>query len=291
MSWQIVGDERLFHSFEAMPRASTPTTSSPDEAGASSGVPAPKQPTVGDVIGNWLGEKKAKVDSWVSEKHDDAIRTSTNNILDRVGPFVMRSIEDPYLPDFLKRALRAAFDKVWNEVRGELLNDMLRSYGWDSVYYEARLHRLRKWRDAPRLCKCCRPGYGCCGDPGCCGCVLHFFRALRARFLYADQPADGTAWKVLRDPLGLLIFTLKLHVATSVATFAIFFVLMDKVINAIRLPPTATECHTIIDGCPCIPPDLVRSRPISSDLGSATRHSSSVSSSSSSRLCSSPAAW
>ena len=32
----------------------------------------------------------------------------------------------------------------------------------------------------------------------------------------------------MRDPLGLLIFVLKLHVATSVATFALLFVLMDR---------------------------------------------------------------
>ena len=53
-------------------------------------------------------------------------------------------------------------------------------------------------------------------------------RVLRAGILYADQPADGSTWSVLSDPLGLLIFLLKLHVATSVATFAMVFVLMDR---------------------------------------------------------------
>lgn len=164
--------------------------------------------------------------------HDDFIKNGTDKILTAIGRAqtedgtrssgLFRMIEDPYLPEPLKSLSKSIYERTWAEIQDELIDEIVASFGWDDLYLASRDSRLEHWPERPKLFKCCQPGYTMCSA------FVHFLRVLRARFLYADQPADGSAWKVLRDPLGLLIFLLKMNVTTSVATFALLFVLMDR---------------------------------------------------------------
>ena len=158
----------------------------------------------------------------VTKTHDEALQATTQKVLDSVGPGIFRYIEDPYCPQPLKGLFASVYTRSWDEIQVELREQTMQSYGWADVHYDARKHRLDHWPLKPGLFKCCNARYGCCGG------IRHFGRVLRARFLYADQPADGSTWSVLRDPLGLLVFLLKLNMTTSVATFALLFVLMDR---------------------------------------------------------------
>lgn len=172
-------------------------------------------------IGNKIS---SKIESKFNELNDAVINGLAWQILETLRPAIFRTIEDPYAPSQLKALLRNVYEHAWDQIQDVLLDDIMISFGRvDKLKSIANSEkRLEHWRRAPSLCKCCQPGVGCCGG------IVHFVRALRARFLYADQPADGSAWKVLRDPLGLLIFTLKMHITTSVATFAVLFFLMDR---------------------------------------------------------------
>ena len=173
-------------------------------------------------LANWFTEQKEKVERKITTGHDRIMEESTRKVLAAAGPRLFRFIEDPYLPEPLKSWTRATYDRVWSEIEEELTHSTVASFGWSDVHLAARESRLERWPTRPNLFKCCHPRYSCFSA------IIHLGRALRARFLYADQPADGSAWKVLRDPLGLLIFALKMHVTTSVGTFALLFLLMDK---------------------------------------------------------------
>lgn len=154
----------------------------------------------------WL-DLTTQATSWLAEGQEKVVRNLTEQVLGGVGEGMLRGIQDPYQPGLVKRLVADAFNRIWGEVKADIHRDVQRSYGWADIHYAARKQRLEKWRDAPSLCKCCDIG--------------HFFRALRARFLYADQPADGTPWKVLWTdplegrPLGLVVFALKMYIPTS----------------------------------------------------------------------------
>lgn len=173
-------------------------------------------------VAAWFNNVTASVEQKITQTHDDVIESTATKVLSSLGPELFRSIEDPYCPQPLKGFFRRTYDKIWGEIESELRLEVLRSYAKNKLYYDARYQRLDHWPDKPALFKCCDARYTCCGA------VSRFLRVLRARFLYADQPADGSTWSVLLDPLGLLIFLLKLHITTSVATFALLFLLMDR---------------------------------------------------------------
>lgn len=169
-----------------------------------------------------MSEWTSEVEKKVVSHHDRVLEDTTQRVLNNLGPQLFRFIEDPYCPEPLRSWNRHVYDRVWTEVQSELLDETMRSFGRQSLYSQTRAGLLDHWPTTPALFKCGSPRYSC-GRA-----VMHFFWVLRARFLYADQPADGSAWKVLGDPLGLLIFVCKLHYATSVATFGLVFLLMDR---------------------------------------------------------------
>ena len=164
----------------------------------------------------------AGVGGWLANQFDNALESTTDKVLSGSGPLVYRLMEDPWCPQPLKRWMQSVFERVWKEICGEIRSDVVAGFGWGAVNAGARETRLHHWPKPPRLFKCGAGGFSTCAA------VPHFFYALRAAFLYADQPADGSSWKVLRSPLGFLIFLLKLSTTTSVATFALLFVLMDR---------------------------------------------------------------
>lgn len=181
-----------------------------------------KSPTSSNPVADWFGSVKEAVGQKITEKHDEALASTAEKVLDSVGKEAFRYIEDPFTPEPLKGLFSRAYWRAWSEIRVELRDEVVRSFGWDKLHYQARRTRLENWPKKPGLFKCCNPRYSCCGA------VAHFFRVLRARFLYADQPADGSYWSVLSDPLGLVLFCLKMYVPTSVGTFVLLFFLMDR---------------------------------------------------------------
>ena len=61
-------------------------------------------------------------------------------------------------------------------------------------------------------------------------CFPNPFNWLRARVLYALVPADASMWKVLRHPVGVIVFCCGMTsaYAISVWLFVLLFVLIDK---------------------------------------------------------------
>jgi hypothetical protein len=175
-----------------------------------------------ETFSGWLAGITTGAKETLSGSYDKALESTTEKVLSSVGSNLFRFIEDPFMPEPFRAWMARMYEWTWASIQDELRSEVLSGFGWGKIHAGAQASRLQHWPRAPALFKCCSPGYSWWGA------TVHLMRTLRARFLYADQPADGSSWKVLRSPLGLLIFALKLNVTTSVATFALLFILMDK---------------------------------------------------------------
>lgn len=158
--------------------------------------------------------------------HDQAVLKVVERALTSLGPAVLKKSRDPWMPYPIYYRISKLYYAVWSRVHDELLDSTMESFGRvnDSTL-DKDLQKLRlKCRAlAPRMWIFDRPGVSHKQA------FLHLCKALRARFLYAEQPADGTIWRVLRTPLGLTIAVLKFaSTPISVACFALLFILMDK---------------------------------------------------------------
>ena len=137
-----------------------------------------------------------------------------------VEAYLMRFLEDPYMPGVLKILIRKTWKLICDEINPELRLEVssvfhLRTQG-------IKKHRLDFWPDSP--------GVWWFGEPGTSfwDALVKLALGLRAKFLYAQMPADGSSWKVMRDPYGVLILALKMHPTSSVFAFLLTFVLMDR---------------------------------------------------------------
>ena len=167
---------------------------------------------------------------WVKDKiddtHDTALTTMLRRVLSTIGPMGLASVEDPYQPMYLRRRVQRGYWKFWSQSSDHIEQQVLRTYGRGQAEAKMARHlktrRLEFWPSKPPLLIFGQPGVSCSDA------IYHLGRALRARFLYAEQPADGSQWKIYRDPLGILISLLKFSTRTSVACFSLLFVLMDR---------------------------------------------------------------
>jgi hypothetical protein len=148
------------------------------------------------------------------DHHDKVLESVVQRVLSRAGEGFLTNIEDPYQPQFLRRRLRLGYYVCWSQVSAKIETDVLRMYGRKCTDAKAlRERRLEFWPAPPPLLIWGEPGVGAADA------LFHFFRVLRARFLYAEQPADGSQWKIYGDPLGLLIAVLKVHPPPSVDAY------------------------------------------------------------------------
>jgi len=152
--------------------------------------------------------------------HDALVDKMTRRAVKATQRFLIQFIEDPYMPWILKRAIRKAWRLTCNEVTGEIVEKLLEKFGWADRQLDR--FRLKGWCGPPQLCFFGEPGVGCTEA------TRRLLVALRAKWLYASQPADGSIWSVIRDPLGLLILALKLQPTTSLFAFVLTFVLIDR---------------------------------------------------------------
>ena len=156
----------------------------------------------------------------LNDTHDRLLLRATNKILDAVAPAILKAVEDPYAPWMIRRRVRLGFYKMWSLIAEELTRDVERKFAREHLALRNR--RLDFWPSKPPLWRFGAPDYTFCEA------LAQLLRALRARFLYAEQPADGSSWKVLRDPLGVFITALKLSTYTSVMAFSMLFLLFDR---------------------------------------------------------------
>ena len=139
--------------------------------------------------------------------HDRALDSGVDNVLDALDSAVMAS--DPYMPIFLGAKIEEVKREVWEEVKESLQDVMTESVSWHEKSYRKR--RLRHWASKPKMCP-------------------YFFTWLRAKFLYSINPADGSKWKVLRDPIAVFFFFLTVFplYAVHIWSFVVLFLFIDK---------------------------------------------------------------
>lgn len=149
---------------------------------------------------------------------DSALEKSIAALLHKLGKVGHRVLLDPYMPQEVKNYISSGFNIVWREVEHEVLNEMLEQYG--RAARKLRKSRQSKWAEPPLLVFTSHATFR--------EKLAKVRLWARARFLYAIWPADGSMWKVIQEPLGLVINLLKLHQLTSVPMFALTFALMDR---------------------------------------------------------------
>lgn len=166
--------------------------------------------------GEMLNEAKESL----YRQHDAQVERVASYLLDKLQAYMVRFVEDPYMPAFMKRIIRRAWTIVCNEINPELLDEFTSIFARANRAYKA--NRMNYWPGPPRLWYFCDPGLSFSRA------MCHTCWAMRAKFLYAQMPADGGSWKVMRDPLGLLIMFAKMNPWASVYAFLLTFLLMDR---------------------------------------------------------------
>jgi len=156
-----------------------------------------------DAIGSRVGYAMQPV----YRAHDRHLEWTTRKTVSVTHKFLLQFIEDPWMPWFLKRFVRKAWRTACDEVTEVIVGKVVDRFGWAGEHRKLERYRLEGWEGSLQL---------------------NSLLALRARWLYAQMPADGSIWRVLRDPVGLAILALKLQPSTSLFAFVLTFVLMDR---------------------------------------------------------------
>ena len=172
------------------------------------------------IVKKRAGEKMEAVVQPVYRAYDARLSRSAQWILRRVEQYLIRFVRDPYMPTFLKDAITDAWFGVLEDLNEELMDEIMSTLG--KADRKLASQRLNGWSGPPRCWYF--------GDDGVSAweATRRLLLALRARFLYAQMPADGTFWKVIRDPVGILLFFLQIHPATSFWAFVLQFLLMER---------------------------------------------------------------
>ena len=152
--------------------------------------------------------------------HDKKVVHHTTKTLLAVEKYLLRFVEDPYMPEILKRVIRKAWELTCDEMNAELVEEVLDMFG--QADRQLAKYRLDGWPGPPRLWYF--------GDAGVstCEATRRFWLGMRAKFLYAQIPADASTWKVVRDPLGFVILALKMQPISSLFAFFATFVLIER---------------------------------------------------------------
>ena len=188
-----------------------------------------------DAIGSRVGYAMQPV----YRAHDRHLEWTTRKTVSVTHKFLLQFIEDPWMPWFLKRFVRKAWRTACDEVTEVIVGKVVDRFGWAGEHRKLERYRLEGWEGSLQL---------------------NSLLALRARWLYAQMPADGSIWRVLRDPVGLAILALKLQPSTSLFAFVLTFVLMDRtdefqlVRKASHHPRPSTDRPTTLP--PCAHPPL-----------------------------------
>ena len=138
---------------------------------------------------------------------DTALNKAVDSVLDALDDSVL--VVDPYQPKCLVKTGQAITRATWEEVKQSLQGTVVESASWKDMAYRKR--RLRHWAGAPK-------------------CSLNLYTWVRAKFLYAINPADGTFFKVMRDPVAVAFFLLTMCpvYALQVWAFVLLFIFIDK---------------------------------------------------------------
>lgn len=153
------------------------------------------------------------------QMYDRFLESNLDKLLSKTGTIVQGSIKDPYMPQPVLTAIDRAHQEVWDDVEEEMKEMLMAVLGVgdkESKIYNA--NRLKHWKQQPPAFW---PANRSLPNP---------YNWFRARMLYALQPADGTIWKNLRDPVALGIMLLKSTptYGINVWTFCVLFFLIDK---------------------------------------------------------------
>ena len=148
-----------------------------------------------------------KVGALPSDITESTLLSTTRFVLRTTGTMVKESAKPPYMPEPLLQQVEPYIDTVWNEVEELVTKSVkLKLSPKDVAFRELRVHF---WPPEPSKCS---------------------FRWMRAKVLYALMPADGNAWKSLRDPFAVLLLLLRLQPlgGTPVFLYIIVFGLIDR---------------------------------------------------------------
>lgn len=239
---------------------------------------------------NQAANVASSIQTWavnhVEQKHDQLIGRAINRSLAYGQGAVLDMVEDPYMPWRMRRHVHIMYYWLWSRFAEDMEADLKREFFRSTDFKQAKAFRDQRfdyWPTSPvLLAGFQQPGFTYMDG------VAHLLRALRARFLYAENPADGSAWKVVRDPLGALVLLLKLNIATSVVCFLVLFLLSTRPKSTRTRRPSLirVRLHALSSltpstcACVCVPPRAAQ-------WTTGTSSSSCVSSSSSRRSWSS----
>ena len=122
------------------------------------------------------------------------------------GTSIRESVKDPYAPEAMHTLIDASHEELWDDVERELKEKILATLATGTQ--EDRLFKEFRLVGWPKTHPAMWPKGHCLPNP---------FNWLRARVLYALVPADASLWKVLRTPIGALVFVLGLFGASIYA--------------------------------------------------------------------------
>ena len=155
----------------------------------------------------------------VNKTVDSIIEAQAGKIAERIGQQVNTTMKNPYMPELLQEKVDVLHQWVWPRVQRRLVQLIMKDIGRSTQ--ELKRDQLNNWASPPPFIS---------GPPGRCGrrWLASVGVYLRAKYLYSVLPADASIWKILRDPVGIVVYMLKLNSATSVMSFLTLFALIEK---------------------------------------------------------------
>jgi len=157
-----------------------------------------------------LQSVRARAVTKFDQTHDEILDRQVSRIIATAGGVAKESAKAAYMPPRVAGFVDGVMTRMWEEVGEELKSGIMASYGrTDKKHRELR---LSQWAKAPPLQLDNIPAW------------------VRAKVLYATQPADATIWKVTQDPVNASILAIKLlpFFGVNVLIFAYLFANIDR---------------------------------------------------------------
>ena len=159
-------------------------------------------------------------------KADAKLEAQLDWLAAKMGEATLENMKDPHMLLAARKLVEGVHASRWGEVEEELTTTVRASLAVDEETALAQEAKLRSMPGPPKLFTKNLTVAGCPVSWVPLGALAW----LRAKILYTMLPADASAWKLLRNPLGLLVLALLLtpYYNLSAWVFVVGFFLIDR---------------------------------------------------------------
>eukprot|EP00416_Gambierdiscus_australes_P014303 CAMPEP_0171126040 /NCGR_PEP_ID=MMETSP0766_2-20121228/112503_1 /TAXON_ID=439317 /ORGANISM="Gambierdiscus australes, Strain CAWD 149" /LENGTH=454 /DNA_ID=CAMNT_0011589045 /DNA_START=138 /DNA_END=1502 /DNA_ORIENTATION=+ len=147
-----------------------------------------------------LADKHHEYREYLDQYMRAKIRDKAVEWMERIPAFIKRQLEDEYMPQFVRRALHTSIDKIWPDIRAELVWELQVFIAGDDELYDEQLEHGSK--------------------PDC----------IRAYLRYHLFPYNRGIWYCLRDPIYVIVNLLAITPVFGIYAFMflVIWIIIDK---------------------------------------------------------------